>query len=163
LVLCAYTCYAGILCERTRARRLTAAILCGGFSAALGLAWEGVGLFTLVFAATLGWMAIQKQITREQLLLHLLWYVVAIPPLLLFSRAYRLIDQPYVILALLPLPCVCVGLFVVTLAAQMRWRPRTRTAYHGSPAPIAPGPPMAALVLGLCALGACFQRRLSCV
>jgi len=149
LVLCAYVCYAGIHGEHTYRRRLTAAILCGAFSAALGLAWEGVGLFTLAFAATLAWMAIQKQITREQLLLHLVWCAVAIPPLLLCTRSYRLIDQPYAILALFPVPCICLGGSIRNLAGRLRWRPFAKLQHRRRAEAGALAPPVAALALGL--------------
>jgi asparagine N-glycosylation enzyme membrane subunit Stt3 len=119
LILCAYAAYAQMLLDRRPKAGLGAAVLCAGFSATLGLAWEGVGLFTVAFAVTLAWMAMADRLTAEQLIRHLIWCVIAIPPLLVFTHSYRLLYQPYAALALFPVPIVCLMALVLTWARDL--------------------------------------------
>lgn len=104
LILCAYAAYTGMVSADSLRLKLAATVLCGLFSAALGLAWEGVGLFTVVFAVTLLWRALSGPLRCDVVLLHLCWCILALPPLLWLTWAYRDFSKPYVALALLPVP-----------------------------------------------------------
>ena len=119
LALCACVAYAAFR-ARSAGAAAGAAVLCALFSAALGLAWEGVGLVTVLFAVTLAWMAMSGRLTARLLALHLLWCAIALPPLLLATHAYRDLIQPSTGLALVPVPFACLSALLAAGGARLR-------------------------------------------
>jgi hypothetical protein len=128
--------------------RVAAAVLCGLFSAALGLAWEGVGLFTVAFAVTLTWLAMSDRLTDEMLGLHLIWCILAIPPLLTLTRAYHDVCQPHVGLALLPVPIVCLGVLLALTIRYLAQRCPVISALGPVPSALLVALSVAAVLLG---------------